>query len=161
MLGSVTKTLKKLFGDKSEKDVKAAQPLVDKTKGFYEQFDSLTHDELRAKTSELKAKIKAATNDLEEEKAALQKKVDDDPEMEIEKKEEFFKQIDEIVAKTDDKIEEILLEILPEAFAVVKQTANRFKENERIEVTATDFDRDLAATKGNILIEGDKAMWKN
>ena len=161
MLGSVTKTLKKLFGDKSEKDVKAAKPLVDKTKEFYEQFDSLSHDELRAKTSELKAKITAATNDLEKDKAALQKQVDDDPEMEIEKKEDFFKQIDEIVAKTDDKIEEVLLDILPEAFAVVKQTAKRFKENEQIEVTASDFDRDLAATKGSITIEGDKAIWKN
>jgi preprotein translocase subunit SecA len=161
MLGSVTKTLKKLFGDKSEKDVKAAKPLVDKTREFYEQFDSLTHDQLRAKTNELKAKIKAATNDLEKEKATLQKQVDDDPEMEIEKKEEFFKQIDDIVAKTDDKIEEVLLDILPEAFAVVKQTAKRFKENERIEVTATDFDRDLAATKGSILIDGEKAVWKN
>ncbi|MCZ4408068.1 preprotein translocase subunit SecA [Cryomorphaceae bacterium 1068] len=161
MLGSVTKTLKKLFGDKSEKDVKAAKPLVDKTKEFYEQFDSLTHDQLRAKTNELKAKIKAATNDLEKEKGALQKQVDDDPEMEIEKKEEFFKQIDDIVAKTDDKIEEVLLDILPEAFAVVKQTAKRFKENERIEVTATDFDRDLAASKGSILIDGEKAIWKN
>ncbi len=86
MLGSVTKTLKKLFGDKSEKDVKAAKPLVDKTKEFYEQFDSLTHDQLRAKTSELKAKITAATNELEKEKAALQKQVDDDPDMEIEKR---------------------------------------------------------------------------
>ncbi len=161
MLGSVTKTLKKLFGDKSEKDVKAAKPLVDKTKEFYEQFDSLTHDQLRAKTNELKAKIKAATNELEKEKAALQKQVDDDPDMEIEKKEAFFKQIDEIVAKTDDKIEEVLLDILPEAFAVVKQTAKRFKENERIEVTATDFDRDLAASKGNVLIDGEKAIWKN
>ncbi|HKL39998.1 MAG TPA: DEAD/DEAH box helicase, partial [Cryomorphaceae bacterium] len=161
MLGSVTKTLKKLFGDKSEKDAKAAKPMVDKTKEFYEQFNSLTHDELRAKTSELKAKITAATNELEKEKSALQKQVDDDPEMEIEKKEELFKQIDTIVAKTDDKIEEVLLDILPEAFAVVKQTAKRFKENETIAVTATDFDRDLAATKGSITIEGEKAIWKN
>jgi len=161
MLGSVTKTLKKLFGDKSEKDVKAAKPMVDKTKEFYEQFNSLTHDELRSKTSELKAKISAATNELEKEKAALQKQVDDDPEMEIEKKEEFFKQIDAIVAKTDDKIEEVLLDILPEAFAVVKQTAKRFKENETLEVTATDFDRDLAASKGSIIIDGEKAIWQN
>ncbi|HKK39525.1 MAG TPA: preprotein translocase subunit SecA [Cryomorphaceae bacterium] len=161
MLGSVTKTLKKLFGDKSEKDIKAATPLVDKTKEFFEQFNSLTHDELRAKTNELKAKIKAATKDLEKEKAALQKQVDDDPEMEIERKEELFKQIDDIVAKTDEKIEEVLLNILPEAFAVVKQTAKRFKENEQIEVTATEFDRDLAASKGSILIDGDKAIWKN
>jgi preprotein translocase subunit SecA len=161
MLGSVTKTLKKLFGDKSEKDIKAAKPLVDKTKEFFEQFDSLTHDELRAKTNELKAKISAATKDLEKEKAELQKQVDDDPEMEIEKKEAIFKQIDDIVAKTDDKIEEVLLDILPEAFAVVKQTAKRFKENEQLEVTASDFDRDLAAEKGSILIEGDKAIWKN
>lgn len=161
MLGSVTKTLKKLFGDKSEKDVKAAKPLVDKTKEFYEQFNSLTHDELREKTSELKAKIKAATNELEKEKAELQKQVDDDPEMEIEKKEEFFKLIDGIVAKTDEKIEEVLLDILPEAFAVVKQTAKRFKENERLEVRASDFDRNLAASKGNVMIDGDKAIWKN
>jgi preprotein translocase subunit SecA len=161
MLGSVTKTLKKLFGDKSEKDIKATAPLVDKTKSFYDQFDSLNHDELRAKTEELKARIQSATEELEKEKAALQKQVDDQPDMEIEKKEEIFKQIDEIVAKTDEKIEEVLLEILPEAFAVVKQTAKRFKENGEIEVTATDFDKNLAATKGNVVIKGDKAYWKN
>jgi len=161
MLGSVTKTLKKLFGDKSEKDIKAAKPLVDKTKEFFEQFNSLTHDELRGKTVELKAKIKAATLDLEKEKAELQKQVDDDPEMEIEKKEALFKQVDDIVAKIDEKIEEVLLDILPEAFAVVKQTAKRFKENEQLEVTATDFDRDLAASKGSIKIEDNKAIWKN
>lgn len=161
MLGSLTKTLKKLFGDKSEKDIKATKPLVDKAKEFYEQFNSLTHDELRAKTHELKAKIKAATNDLEKEKAALQQQVDDDPDMEIEKKEEFFKQIDDIIAKTDEKIEEVLMDILPEAFAVVKQTAKRFKENETLTVTASDFDRDLAANKGSIAIEGDQAIWSN
>ncbi|MEM9052357.1 MAG: preprotein translocase subunit SecA [Bacteroidota bacterium] len=161
MLGSVTKTLKKLFGDKSEKDIKATSPLVDKTKEFYEQFNSLTHDQLRAKTEELKAKIKGSTSDLEREKADLQKQVDDNPDMEIEKKEEIFKQIDDIVSRTDDKIEEVLLDILPEAFAVVKQTAKRFKENEQLEVTATDFDKDLAATKGSITIEGDKAIWNN
>jgi len=161
MLGSVTKTLKKLFGDKSEKDIKATSPLVEKTKEFYEQFNSLSHDQLRAKTEELKAKIKGSTSDLERQKAELQNQVDDHPDMEIEKKEEIFKQIDDIVSQTDDKIEEVLLDILPEAFAVVKQTAKRFKENEQVEVTATDFDKDLAAVKGSITIEGEKAIWNN
>jgi len=161
MLGSVTKTLKKIFGDKSEKDIKLVTPYVEKTKEFYDQFHSLSNDQLRAKTGDLKAKIKAATNELESKSADLQKQVDEDPEMEIEKKEEIFKEIDAIKQEIDEKIEAILEDILPEAFAVVKETARRFKENETLEVSATDFDRDLAAEKGHIEIKGDTAVWKN
>ncbi len=161
MLGSVTKTLKKLFGDKSEKDIKAVQPYVDKSNSFFEEFEKLSHDELRAKTLELRGKIQEATKDLEEESFKLQEEVDSNPEMDIEKKESIFKQIDELTKSIDERIEKVLLEILPEAFAVVKQTAKRFKENETVEVTATDFDRDLAAAKGHVEISNDKAIWKN
>jgi preprotein translocase subunit SecA len=161
MIGSLTKTLKKLFGDKSDRDVKEITPLVELTKNAYSTLSNLSNDELRAKTAVLKAKIKEATSPQEAEIATIQKRVDDQPDMEPAAKEDLFKQIDLINKGIDETIEKVLLEILPEAFAVVKETARRFKENPMLEVTATQFDRDLAARKSNVMIDGDKARWSN
>ncbi len=161
MLGSLTNTLKKIFGDKSDKDIKESMPLVDKSNKIFATLKDISHDDLRAKTKALQAKIKESTKELEAEIDALNKKVEDNPKMEIPDKEAIFKQVDDLTKKIDERIEEVLMEILPEAFAIVKETASRFKNNETLTVTATDFDRDLAANRGSITIEGDKAIWQN
>ncbi len=161
MLGSITSTLKKIFGDKSDKDIKEISPLVDKSNEIFATLRALTNDQLREKTNVLRAKIITETSSLEAEIEKLNKEVEDNPEMEIPDKEAIFKQVDDLTKNVDEKIEEVLMEILPEAFAIVKETASRFKDNETLEVTATDFDRDLAANRSSIEIKGDKAIWHN
>lgn len=161
MLGSITNTLKKIFGDKSDKDIKAITPLIEQANAVFETLRDLSNDELREKTHSLRAKIQSGIKDTESEIEALNKKVADNPEMEIPEKEAIFKQVDDLTKAVDAKIEEVLIEILPEAFAVVKETASRFKDNETLEVSATDFDRDLAATRSSVEIKGDKAIWHN
>lgn len=161
MLGSITNTLKKIFGDKSDKDIKEISPLVTKSNEIFATLRSLSNDELRERTNVLRARINDETSSLEAEIEKLNKQVEDNPEMEIPDKEAIFKQVDDLTKKIDDKIEEVLMQILPEAFAIVKETASRFKDNETLEVTATDFDRDLAATRNSIEIKGDKAIWHN
>ncbi|MCA1764160.1 MAG: preprotein translocase subunit SecA, partial [Flavobacteriales bacterium] len=159
MLGSFTNTLKKIFGDKSEKDIKVIKPLVNKINEVYDELQSDSNDDLRQRTTKLKAKIAETIKADEEEIEKLNKEVEDNPEMDIPGKEAIFKQVDDITKKIDEEIEKVLMEILPEAFAIVKETARRFKENPFLEVTATDFDRDLAAGRESIEIKGDKAIW--
>jgi len=152
--------LKKLFGDKSEKDRKDYQPLIDKTISIYQEFDSLSDDELRGKTKELQEKVKIGTADLEAELAQLKADATN-IETPIHEKEELFERIDKLSKQIDETIEDILKEILPEAFSIVKETARRWSENGQLTVTAQDFDRELAAKKDGITIEGDKAIWHN
>lgn len=161
MLGSITSTLKKIFGDKSDKDIKTITPLIERTNKFYADLQSLSNDELRGKTTALKATINSEIREYETEIESLNTRVEEAPEMEIPEKEAIFKQVDEITKRIDEKIEEVLFSVLPEAFAIVKETAHRFKENETLEVTATDFDRDLAAARSSIQIKGDKAIWNH
>src|SRR5690554_7582213 len=161
MLGSITNTLKKIFGDKSDKDIKLSMPMVNKSNEIFATLKDISNDELRAKTLDLKARIKEAIKSEEEEIDALNKQVDDNPQMEIHDKEAIFKQVDDLDKKINEKIESVLNEILPEAFAIVKETASRFKNNETLTVTATDFDRDIAASRSGVDIEGDKAIWHN
>ncbi|MGH2622502.1 MAG: preprotein translocase subunit SecA, partial [Sphingobacterium sp.] len=153
------KFLSKLFGSKSEKDVKGIQPLVNKIKEEYEKLSALSHDELRGKTFEFKNRISAYLNDLDEEINSLKSHADSTEDME--EKTSTCDKIDKLTKDRDKKLEEVLLEILPEAFAVVKDTARRFTENKVLEVTASEFDRDLAARKANVVIEGEKAKWSN
>ncbi len=159
MLGSITKTLKKLFGDKSERDIKVIQPLVEQVLVEYESLKSLSHEELRAKTTQLKAQIAEATKENEERMNELKAEVEAKPDMPLAEKEAIFDQVDAIAEDTNKVIEKVLLDILPQAFAIVRETARRFKENERIEVQATDFDREIAARRSGVEIEGDKAIW--
>jgi preprotein translocase subunit SecA len=161
MLGSITKTLKKIFGDKSEKDIKESAPLVAKINEEFAKMSGDSNDQLRARTKRLQEQIALETASDEAEMEKLNAEVEANPNMEIADKEAIFKQIDDIKAGVDKKIEKILLEILPEAFAIVKETARRFKENESLTVTATEFDKDLAAERGSITIEGDKAIWSS
>ncbi|MFB6258534.1 MAG: preprotein translocase subunit SecA [Flavobacteriales bacterium] len=160
-MGTVNTVLKKLFGDKQSKDIKALQPLVDRTNEEFEKLQDLSNDELRAKTSEFKERIREGIREKQEEAEKLRKRVEESPEMEIEEKENIYQEVDNIEKEVDDQIEKVLEEILPQAFAVVKETASRFFHNESLELTATDHDRDLAAEKEYVEIRDDTAIWYN
>lgn len=158
MLGFLSKLL---GGNKSEKDVKKIMPIVDKIKDFYQQYQSLSNDELRAKTAEFKQRIAAALNEVDGQITSKKKEAEELPENEIERKDALYHEVDDLKKERDTKIEDILNEILPEAFAVVKETAHRFAENTTIESAATDLDKTLAATRSYIHLEGDKAFFDN
>jgi len=151
--------LKAFVGDKSEKDVKAIQPLINKVKSFESALQALSHDELRAKTAEFKAKIQQARAEKDAKIASL--KQDAEQTQDIDAREDIYAEIDKIEKEAYEISEKVLNEILPEAFAVVKETARRFKDNTTITVTATPKDRELSATKPYINIEGDNATWAN
>jgi preprotein translocase subunit SecA len=152
--------LKKIFGDKSEKDRKLYQPYIDKTNEFFKQYSVLSDDELRNLTPKLKQRVIDGTVDLEKELEALKTEASD-INTPINQKEELFERVDKLSKQIDETIEGVLLEILPEAFAVVKETARRWTENGELTVTAQDFDRELASKKDGITIQGDKAIWHN
>ena len=151
--------LSKIFGNKSTRDMKEIQPWVEKVKAAYENISKLSNDELRAKTEELKQIIRDSAAKENEQLARLKAQIE---ETDIEKREPLFAQIDKLEKEVLDRYEEALNEVLPDAFAIVKDTARRFTENGEVEVTATDFDRLLAAQGKDFLrIEGDKAIWQN
>ena len=153
------KFLSKIFGSKSERDIKGVQPIVDKIKAEYAKLESLSNDELRGKTLEFKNRISSFLQEIDTEISSLKEQAEVTEDME--EKTSIYDKIDKLGKDRDKKLEEILLELLPEAFAVVKDTARRFTASPEIEVTATDFDRDLATRKANVSIQGDKALWKN
>jgi len=160
MLDFLTKSITNLFGNKSDRDIKILNPIVDEILAEFAKLPSLSNDELRAKTIEFKKRIAEHISPEETEIAEL-KKIADAPETDIEQKEIEYEKIDLIEKKITEKIQEFLNEILPEAFAVVKETARRFKENEKLVVTANDRDRQLSTERVNVEIEGDKAIWHN
>ncbi|WP_438966757.1 preprotein translocase subunit SecA [Flavobacterium sp.] len=151
--------LKAFVGDKSEKDVKAIQPLIAKAHTFEKALASLSHDELRAKTTEFKDKIKQARAEKDTKISAL--KADADTTVDIDAREDIYAAIDVLEAEAYEISEKVLNDILPEAFAVVKETAKRFKNNSNISVKATPKDIELSATKAYITIDGDNAVWAN
>ena len=157
----ITNIAAKFFGNKSEKDIEEITPIVEKTNAAYSELTSLSNDELRAKTPELRAKIHAHYQDEQKEVDDLKSKTQDNDSLSIADKEAAYARIDELDKVILEKVEEILLEILPESFAVIKETARRFTENESLEVLATENDKRLASTKPHIVINGDKASWKN
>ena len=161
MLGNITSVLKKVFGDKSQKDIREIQPLIDQIKTESEKLLSLSHDDLRTVTTRLKKQVQEFIEPQTKEINQIKSDIEADPEMDIEQKEELYKKIDALEKQSDEQLEIVLMQVLPEAFAVVKETARRFKENETLTVTATDFDRDLAAQRDGIEITGDKAIWHN
>ena len=160
MSNVVSGLIKLFFGTKSEKDRKLIQPYVDKIKAIYPSIEQLTNDELRARSLALKSSIAEYISGEEKQIEELKTQLED-LNTSLNDKESISRQIDNLTEEIDRKIEEKLEEILPEAFAIVKDTARRFKENEEITVTATDFDRQLAATKDFVRIEDDKAIYKN
>ena len=154
--------LSKIFGgNKSEKDIKIIQPLVGEINQHFTAYQSLTSDQLRAKTLEFKARIREHLEKIDTEIADLNKKAEDLPFSDISGKDVIYQEIDQLKKDRDEQVEEVLETLLPEAFAVVKETARRFKENEEIESTATELDRNLSVKKEHIRIEGDKVIYKN
>jgi len=159
-LGLITK----LFGNKAQKDMKAIQPIVDQIKAQYEVIDALSNDELRAHSWALMDKLKEAVADKKSQIANLKSQIETTP---IEKREKIYNEVDKLEKEIKDKYEEVLNEILPEAYAIVKSTARRFAESETVEVTATEMDRALAADPRFDFVEivgGDnlaKAVYKN
>ncbi|HNW71257.1 MAG TPA: preprotein translocase subunit SecA [Bacteroidales bacterium] len=151
--------LKSLLGSKSDRDIKSLTPELEKTRAAYEVISKLTNNELRAKTTEFRERIKEYLLEDEEEMASLKEQAENDESISIETKEELYQRIDLIEKKLYDKTQEKLNEILPEAFAVMKETAKRFAEHEKVEVTATEMDGDLAAKFDSINIVGDKAYY--
>ena len=148
----------KLFGNKNTRDMREIQPWVEKVKKTYVEIEKLTNDGLRAKTQELKERIRQSATEENAKIAELKAKVE---ETEIEEREQLFNEIDKLETAVLDKYEVALDEVLPEAFAIVKETARRFTQNGEVVVTATDMDRTLAATKDFVRIEGDKAIYTN
>ncbi|MRG48848.1 preprotein translocase subunit SecA [Chitinophaga sp. SYP-B3965] len=156
MLGFLTK----LFGgNKSDRDIKLILPVVKQISDEYERLSHLTIDELRAKTQDFRARIKAHLAETDKEIAAKKASAENDED--VNTKDITYGEIDKLIKERDKKIEEVLKEILPEAFAVVKDAARRLKENGTITAKATDLDRQLAVKKDYVTIEGDKVTWKN
>ncbi len=154
----VTKVLGKILGNKSERDIKEISPIVSQIKEEYKRITQLSNDGLREESTRLKQLIADRIKPEEDEIAALKIEAE---EAEIQDTEKIYERIDKLEEQIDQKIEEVLNEILPAAFALVKDTARRFAENEKVEVTANDFDRDLAAQRDSINIKGEKAIWNN
>ena len=147
-----------IFGKKSDRDIKEVTPIINKIKEEYSRISKLSNDGLREESDRLKNIIDERIKAEEDEIAKLKAEAE---EAEIQESEKIYEKIDKLEVLIDTKLEEVLNEVLPAAFALVKETAKRFVENENVEVTARDFDRDLAAYKNSVIINGDKAIWKN
>src|SRR5687767_6022756 len=152
----------KMFGgSKSEKDIKQIHPLVEQINQHFASFQSISNDQLRHKTQEFKQRIREHLSKIDGEIAALSQQADELPFSDINGKDSLYQQVDELKKDRDKQIEEVLKELLPEAFAVVKETARRFKENSELRASATDLDRDLSVKKDHIRIEGSEVVFKN
>src|SRR5687767_3315677 len=155
------KLIAKLFGTKSEKDIKRVMPLVEETKQEGERIKSLSNDALRGETKKIQEQINQELKNIDDQLAGLHQKIADNPSLDINEKESLFGQIDKLEEDRNKELEKVLLKVLPKAFAIVRETARRFKENEYLEVTTQDFDRVYAASHENVKVEGDKAKWHN
>ena len=155
---NLNKILQSLFGNKSTRDMKLIQPLVEKVKATYDEIKALSNDQLRAKTKEIQAYVQNAAKEQKEKIAQLKAQIEETP---IDERESLFNQIDKLEKEALEVYEVALNEVMPVAFGIMHDTARRFTENEEIVVTATDFDRDLAATKDFVRIEGDNAIYSN
>ncbi|MFA6676287.1 MAG: preprotein translocase subunit SecA [Bacteroidales bacterium] len=159
-MAGFNKILKKMFGSKAEKDMKLLKPILDKVLLSYERIDKLSNDELREETNIIRRKIQAKIADNEAKKKECRKKLEDVT-IASEEKEKLATEVDDLTKKIDDQIEEVLEEVLPEAFAIMKSTARRFTENSEIVVTASERDKEFSTKYDFVRIEGDKAIWKN
>ena len=157
---AIADILKKVFGSKSDRDMKAIRPILDKVLAAYPEIDALSNDELRARCMALRQQIADVEKPFEDRIAEIKLELEKD--IPVEQKVELATESDKLLKEEDDAIEEILNELLPQAFAIVKSTARRFAESENVVVTASDFDRDLAAAgKDFVEIDGEKAIWHN
>jgi preprotein translocase subunit SecA len=160
MIDVINNLLGKFLGNKSDKDMKDLKPIVVEINKHFDSYASISNDDLRAKTLEFKRRIAEGTKALQSEMDALRERIENDN-TDVAEKEEIYEQIDKLDKDLLEQLEEVLREILPEAFAVVKETARRYKENKELEVSVNDFDKKLAETRQHIRIEGDKAYWSN
>lgn len=151
--------IKKVFGSKSERDMKQVKPILEKVLAAYKDIDKLSNDELRARTEELKKKIREREEPFEKRIAEIKEHLESD--IPVSEKEKLATESDKLEKEEDEEIEKVLNEILPEAFAIMKSTARRFAQNPVVEVTANDFDRNLSTSRDFVKIEGDKALWQN
>jgi len=156
----ITGLLKKFFGTKADRDLKEIQPNVEKIHEAYQRIDKLTNDELRQETLRLMGVIAERIAEDEGKKRELRSRLEDVM-IDVSEKEALATEVDKLTKRVDELIEQALMDVLPEAFAIMKSTARRFKENSEIEVTAWDLDRDLAAKHDFVSISGEKAIWKN
>lgn len=155
------KLITKIFGTKSDRDLKELYPYVGKINAEFAKLKDLSDDELRQQTADLKAVIKERLAPIDQQSEAIRQRIDANPDMDINEKDSLFKQIDALEVQSDQKLEDVLLEILPRAFAIVKETGRRYTENGQLVVTANLHDRFVASRKSNVIIDGDKAIWKN
>ena len=160
-MASIFSLVSKVFGNKSAKDVKSIEPIIQKIHTEHEKIKDISDDDLRSITIKLKAKIEESVKSEKDKMARLKEKVKQNNEIEIHEKEEIYNQIDEIEKNIIENIKLCLTNILPQAFSVVKETAIRFVNNKCITVTATNFDKDLATNKDFVTIDGDKAIYQN
>ncbi len=154
----INSVLKVFVGDKNKKDLKELQPIVSGVRSFESQIEALTIDELRDKTGEFKQKIKEGTQPFEDQISQLKKELDT---ANVDRKEEIYKEIDHLDDESYEASEKVLQDITNEAFAVIKETAKRFSQNETLTVNASQYDRELSAKYEHIALDGDKAIWKN
>lgn len=160
MLG-INKILKRFIGDKAEKDIGELRPIVEEINMIFNGLSGISNDELRNKSSEIKSQIQEELRETREKINQLKAQVESQPDMDVEAKEAIYHEVDSLTKSLDQEIETVLANVLPQAFAIVKETARRFKESESVEVTALDYDRELATQKKNVSINGDKAQWNS
>ncbi|WP_046243572.1 preprotein translocase subunit SecA [Hymenobacter terrenus] len=155
------KTVAKIFGSKSERDLKEIVPYVALINAEYAKLAGLTDDQLRDQTTTVRARIDERLAGIDGQIAGLHQQIDSQPQLDVAVKEQLFEQIDALEKQRNKDLEVVLLEVLPQAFAIVKDTARRYKENGQLVVTATDYDREYATRKGNVTIQGNQAIWAN
>lgn len=153
--------LKKLLGDKSKRDLKAINPILQQTLEAYKHIQTLDNDALRQKTQEFRERIQNNIQDETDEISQIKASIESQPDMEPDEKEKLYEQVDKLEKLQYEKTEEMLNEILPEAFSVVREAARRFKENTEVEVAANDRDRAFAASRDHVNVRGDKAYYRN
>jgi preprotein translocase subunit SecA len=159
MIKFLTKTFTGMFGTKAERDLKELNPIVAQTAAEYIKLQSLSHDMLRQRSQDLKNHIAKELKSIDDKVEALRNRLESPVEIDVNEKERIFKEIDALGLERNKDLEKVLLDIMPAAFAIVKETARRFTENESLTVTASYLDRELAAKKNHISINGDQAVW--
>ena len=161
MLDILAKGLAKVFGTKSDRDIKELSPKVEVINKIFVSLASISDDELRGKTDEIRAIINERLKSIDDKIGEIRVQINELPANAIHQKDQLFNEIDQLEKERDESLEEVLQEVMPTAFAVIKETARRFKENKQLRVTASLHDRELAATKQNVEIDGDHAIWHN
>ena len=159
MINFISGIAGKIFGSKADRDIKEVMPLVEKIKIEFPKLASLSNDQLRAKSDDFRKRIQDFLKTENDEIASIREKIETNNEIDAHEKETLYERIDKLDETIKEKTKEVLLELLPEAFAVVKETAKRFTENETLRVNASQMDRDLSVHKQHVVIEGNSAVW--